>query len=87
VKAIIQRNCGNCHGSFTSFATFTSHRANPCGGDALATANDPANSAFLELVQGQCSILMPRGCRTTPCIAAADIQTVTSWINAGAPNN
>jgi hypothetical protein len=87
VKAIIQRNCGNCHASFTSYATFTSHKASQCGNDALATASDPANSAFLELVQGQCSILMPRGCRTTPCIAAADIQTVTSWINAGAPNN
>jgi len=87
VKAIVQRNCASCHSSFTSYATFTSHRANPCGGDSLAQAGDPANSAFLELVQGQCSTLMPRGCKTAPCISAADIQTVTDWVKAGAPNN
>jgi hypothetical protein len=87
VKAIIQRNCGACHAAFTSYATFTTHQAGPCGGDTLASADDPANSAFLELVQGRCTILMPRGCTTAPCIAAADIQTVTAWINAGAPND
>jgi hypothetical protein len=30
---------------------------------------------------------MPRVCRTAPCIPAADINTFTAWINAGAPNN
>lgn len=87
VKAIVQRNCGSCHANFTSYATFTTHQANPCGNDALAKANDPANSSFLELVQGQCSLLMPKGCSKAPCISASDIQTVTAWINAGAPNN
>ena len=88
VRAIVQRNCGNCHGGFSNYSTLTSHRASPCGGDVLATANDPANSAFLELVQGHCgSFLMPRGCRSAPCISSSDIQTFTSWINAGAPNN
>jgi uncharacterized membrane protein len=88
VRAIVQRSCGGCHGTFPNYATFTSHSAGPCGGDTLATANDPANSAFLELVQGKCgSFLMPRGCTSAPCIAMSDIQTVTTWVNEGALNN
>jgi len=88
VRAIVQRNCGGCHGGFSTYATFTTHRVGNCGNDTLAKANDTANSAFLELVQGQCGgFLMPRGCNTAPCISAADIRTVTSWVNAGALNN
>jgi uncharacterized membrane protein len=88
VRTIVQRRCVPCHASFATYATFTTHRVGNCGSDTLSKANDPANSAFLELVQGQCgSFLMPRGCRTAPCIPASEIQTVTSWVNAGALNN
>lgn len=88
VRAIVQRYCGNCHGTFPNYATFTSHSVAQCGGDTLAVSNDPANSAFLELVQGRCgAFLMPRGCTSAPCIATSDIQTVTTWVNEGALNN
>jgi hypothetical protein len=87
VRPIIQRRCSSCH-SFSTYATFTTHSVGQCGGDVLAKANDPANSGFLELVQGQCgAFLMPRGCSTAPCIPQSEIDTVTSWIRAGAPNN
>jgi len=89
VRSIVQARCGNCHSNFTNYNTLTTHGVSRCGNDKLATANDTANSAFLELVQGQgCNgYLMPRGCSSAPCISNADIQTFTSWINAGAPNN
>ncbi len=88
MKAIVQRDCVSCHGSFANYNTLTTHAVSRCGGDTLAKANDPANSAFLELVQGQCGgFLMPRGCTKAPCISATDMQTFTSWIAAGAPNN
>jgi len=87
VRPIVQRRCSACH-NFTTYATFTSHSVSQCGGDTLARANDPANSGFLELVQGQCGgFLMPRGCGVAPCIPQSEIDTVTSWIRAGAPNN
>lgn len=89
VKAIIQTRCSTCHSNFTTYNTLMTHTVGQCGNDKLAKANDPANSAFLELVQGQgCGgYLMPRGCSSAPCISSADIQTFTNWINAGAPNN
>jgi hypothetical protein len=85
----VQARCANCHRNFADYNTLTTHSVSRCGNDKLATAGDPANSAFLELVQGtNCGgFLMPRGCSRTPCISAADIQTFTDWINAGAPNN
>jgi hypothetical protein len=84
----VQRNCVSCHRGFNTYATLTTHAVSRCGSDMLAKPNDVANSAFLELVQGQCNgYLMPRGCSKAPCIAQADIDTFTAWINAGAPSN
>jgi uncharacterized membrane protein len=89
VKAIIQSRCASCHSNFNSYNGLTTSSVGQCGNDKLATPNDPGRSAFLQLVQGQgCGgFLMPRGCSSAPCISASDIQTFTSWINAGAPNN
>jgi hypothetical protein len=88
ISSIVQRSCASCHRSFTAYATLTTHAVSRCGNDMLAKPNDPANSAFLELVLGQCGgYLMPRGCAKAPCIAQADIDTFTAWINAGAPSN
>jgi hypothetical protein len=88
VSAVVSRTCGNCHSSFRNYSTLTTHAVSRCGGDTLVKANDPANSAILELVQGMCgSFLMPRGCSRAPCISTADIQTITTWVNEGARNN
>jgi hypothetical protein len=57
-----------------------------CGGDKLVTTNDTANSALLELPLGQCTnFLMPRTCTKAPCLMQADLDTITAWIQAGAP--
>jgi hypothetical protein len=87
VSSIVSRSCASCHSNFQSYGTLTSHQVSACGGDKLVTANDSAHSALLELVLGQCSILMPRGCSRAPCFSTTDIQTITDWINEGAPNN
>lgn len=99
VAAIVQAQCGKstCHGgrqtpSLTSsnlttlYNTLTSTTVRQCGSDHLVTKNDTANSALLELPQGTCSnFIMPQGCTKTPCLASADMTTITNWINAGAP--
>jgi hypothetical protein len=88
VSTIVSRTCGGCHSSFRNYNSLTTHSVSRCGGDTLIKANDPANSAILELVQGMCgSFLMPRGCSRAPCIPTADIQTITTWVNEGALNN
>jgi hypothetical protein len=88
VSPVVSRNCARCHASWPQYATLTTHRVNQCGGNVLVKPNDAKNSAFLQVVQGQCgSLVMPKGCGQTPCIAAADIQLITQWIEAGAPNN
>jgi hypothetical protein len=88
VSPVVSRNCARCHASWPQYATLTTHRVNQCGGNVLVKPNDVKNSAFLQVVQGQCgSLVMPKGCGQTPCIAAADIQLLAQWIEAGAPNN
>jgi hypothetical protein len=99
VGALINTTCAkaDCHGGkerpsltntnpTTLYNTLKSTSVRQCGSDRLATPNDPANSALLELVQHQCgTFVMPDGCMTNPCISAADIATITQWIQAGAP--
>jgi hypothetical protein len=99
VAAIIQAQCGKstCHGGrenpnltntnlTTLYNTLTGTTVRQCGSDHLVTKNDTANSALLELPQGQCgNFIMPQGCTKTPCLQAADLTTITNWINAGAP--
>jgi hypothetical protein len=87
VSNIVGRSCGRCHSSFRNYSTLTTRTVSRCGGDTLAKAFDPANSAVLELVTGKCTILMPRGCSRAPCIPQSDIDTLTRWINEGARNN
>ncbi|HEX5100504.1 MAG TPA: hypothetical protein VFV94_13440 [Polyangiaceae bacterium] len=97
--ALIAKTCADtdCHGGkerpsltntnpTTLYNTLKNTTVRQCGSDHLATPNDPANSALLELVQHQCgNFVMPDGCMTNPCISAADIATITTWIQAGAP--
>jgi len=99
VGTLIQMTCATaaCHGGrqrpslsdtnpTTLYNTLKSTAVRQCGSDRLATPNDPANSALLELVQQQCgTFVMPAGCNTNPCISASDIATITAWIQAGAP--
>jgi hypothetical protein len=99
VAAIIQTQCGasSCHGGkenpkltntnlSTLYTTLTSTTVRQCGSDHLVTKNDTANSALLELPQGQCTnFLMPQTCTKAPCLQQADLTTISNWIAAGAP--
>jgi hypothetical protein len=99
VGALVQTTCADadCHGGkerpsllntnpATLYNTLINTAVRQCGSDRLATANDPANSALLELVQHQCgAFVMPEGCMANPCIDADAIATITAWIQAGAP--
>jgi hypothetical protein len=96
VTAIITRTCATamCHGGRRNpnlsaanlYTTLTSTAVSECGNDRLVTAGDTANSAILQLVNGQCGeLLMPATCDAPPCLAAADTKTISDWIAAGAP--
>ena len=96
VTAIITRTCATatCHGGRRSpnlsaanlYTTLTSTAVSECGNDRLVTAGDTANSALLQLVNGQCEgLLMPATCDAPPCLEAPDMKTISDWIAAGAP--
>ena len=97
VAAIVDQSCGasTCHGGRENppltndanlYNTLISDTVRQCGNNALVTPNNPGASALLMLVNGQCgNLIMPEGCQQTPCLSAADIATITAWINAGAP--
>ena len=99
VGAFIQKTCADakCHGGkerpsllnttpSTLYNTLKTTTVRQCGSDHLATPGDTANSALLELVQHQCGMfVMPDGCTTNPCIDAASLTLLTTWIQQGAP--
>lgn len=96
VRDLIVEVCADatCHGgrerpSLTAtnlYTTLTSTAVRQCGNDRLVTPGDTANSAILELVNGQCgNLLMPENCMSAPCLGAGDQMIISSWIAAGAP--
>ncbi|HYP98859.1 MAG TPA: hypothetical protein VER96_09300 [Polyangiaceae bacterium] len=57
-----------------------------CGYTKLVEAGDPAKSAIVRLMNRQCDgFTMPPSCNKTPCLATADLQALSDWIQAGAP--
>jgi len=96
VSKIIVATCASatCHGGRRNpnltaanlYSTLTSTSVRQCGNDRMVTARDTANSALLEVVNGQCgNFVMPQGCDILPCIAAPELKTITDWVLAGAP--
>lgn len=70
-----------------------------CKGSTLITPNDGANSLLVKIVTGATTCQnsgasqniprMPNGCGTgsaPACLTAAQIKTLTDWINGGAPH-
>ena len=93
---IIVRTCATamCHGGRRNpnlsaanlYTTLTGTAVRQCGNDRMVTARDTANSALLEVVNGQCgNLVMPEGCDTLPCIGTDEITIISNWILAGAP--
>ncbi len=85
ILPVLQSRCINCHGGQRTsegldMKTYESLMAGSQNG-SVVTPGDAANSSFVTLAaEGK----MPkRGPKLTP----AEIQLLTDWVNAGAPNN
>lgn len=85
ILPILESRCINCHGGQRTsegldLKTYQSLMAGSQNG-SVVTPGDAANSSFVTLAaEGK----MPkRGPKLTP----AEVQMLTDWVNAGAPNN
>lgn len=85
VLPVLQSHCINCHGGQRTsegldMKTYESLMAGSENGSVISPG-DAANSSFVSLAaEGK----MPkRGPKLTP----AEVQLLTDWVNAGAPNN
>lgn len=98
VAAILEMSCGHlsCHGGGEEgqdlvltgeglHQTLLTRMVEPCNDKPLVVPNDPANSALVMLPTWQCNdFVMPQGCIDDVCLPAADMATITAWIQAGA---
>ena len=70
----------------TLYGILTTKVVMPCNNNILVVPNDPANSALLKLPTWQCTdFVMPMGCIDDPCLTQAELDTIRTWILAGAP--
>lgn len=85
VFPIIQSRCINCHGGdrIEEGLVMLSHADLMAGSDngPVIVPGDPINSLLVELVTAQ---KMPK---RGPKLTAPQVQTITEWVAAGAPNN
>lgn len=97
VSTIFGKNCGivGCHADEETphfaadallYATLTANTVlAECGYTKLIEPGDPSKSALVRLINRQCDgFIMPPTCKTNPCLPAADLATLTDWIQAGA---
>jgi hypothetical protein len=85
ILPIFQNNCVNCHGGGNpraglDLSSYASVMAGSSNG-AVIVPGDPAGSKLIQYVQ---TGRMPKGGGPLP---AGEIQTLTNWVQAGAPNN
>lgn len=75
----------------TLYNTLTTTVVKECNGVKLVTPGDPAHSALLLLPNWMCTddsggpFVMPQGCIDTPCLSKDELDSITAWITAGAP--
>jgi hypothetical protein len=72
----------------TLHTNLTTFMVPECGNKPLVDPGDPTNSAIISLVNKDCGqLFMPASCspQMDPCIPQADIDTLTDWIEGGAP--
>jgi hypothetical protein len=97
VQSIVNKSCGitGCHNSGgespnlsttgnTLYGTLTNTTVRQCSSNKLVAANNTSSSALVGLITGKCSLRMPLGCTSSPCIAQADVDTISNWITQGA---
>jgi hypothetical protein len=97
VQSIVNKSCGitGCHNSGgespnlsttgnTLYGTLTNTAVRQCSSNKLVAANNTSSSALVGLITGKCSLRMPLGCTSSPCIAQADADAISNWITQGA---
>jgi hypothetical protein len=84
VLPIFQANCANCHGDFRQSAGLNLTSTEGVMSAVSAGAITAGNADNSRLVRAIASGRMPRG--GAP-LNQQDIQTITNWVNEGAPNN
>jgi len=98
VSVIFGKNCGiaGCHADKQSphfsadamlYATLTAGTVlAECDYNKMIEPGDPSKSALVQLMNRKCgTFTMPPGCNKTTCLSAADLQTLSDWVQAGAP--
>jgi len=98
VSTIFGKNCGiaGCHADKQSphfsadamlYATLTAGTVlAECDYNKMIEPGDPSKSALVQLMNRKCgTFTMPPSCNKTTCLSAADLQTLTDWVQAGAP--
>lgn len=82
VQPILQANCTRCHGG-SGGLSLNSYAAVMAGGvnGPVIVPGDAANSRLVQYIS---SGRMPRGGQH---LLDQDIQTITDWVNSGAPDN
>lgn len=97
VQTIVNRSCGatGCHSSggqapnlsstgSTLYGTLTGTSVRECSNNKLVAASNPSSSALVGLITGKCTLRMPLGCTSSPCLSQADTDTLSNWITQGA---
>jgi hypothetical protein len=99
MSAVLTKNCAltGCHADkqtphFTAdsglYARLTAADTvlAECNYKKLIVPGDSKNSAIVSLLSRECDgFVMPPSCNTTPCVTAAELKTISDWIDEGAP--
>ena len=99
VSALLGKNCGisGCHADKQTphfvpgpmlYATLTGPNTvlAACDYTKLVEPGDPSKSALVRLMNRKCgTFTMPPSCNKTTCLSAADLDTLSAWIQLGAP--
>lgn len=68
------------------YDTLTTWTVMKCGGLPMVEPGDSANSAMIQVIKGECGdLIMPQGCVDPICISQDELDTLATWIDAGAP--
>jgi hypothetical protein len=85
VLPIFEKDCQRCHGtSRTDAGLSLSSHAGVMAGSRSGAVVIPSSSADSDLVQVIVTGRMPRGAAK---LSEVEIQTISDWVDAGAPDN
>jgi hypothetical protein len=102
IKYMLNASCASCHGPGAKVnlspddspneqlhRTMTTYKVPECGNALLVSPGHPEDSAFLKLLNLECTkdgepFIMPQSCGIAPCFPEDWMQRITLWIEGGA---